>query len=165
MRQNAAPTSLSIKIVTSLTLLLTGGLLIGSFFYLELLWVGILLVIVVLLCFYSAPIAYELHGKQLLIISRSNKKVFGPVLKCSLVGDEKPAFSLRLWGNGGVFAGTGIFWNKKYGVFRAYVTTGKKSNLILVETPESKVIITPESPKEFLAWVNSSSGIKGVGDK
>ncbi len=161
MRQNAAPTCLSIKIVTSLVLLLTGGMLIGSFFYLELLWAGIFLVIIVLFCYLSAPIAYELNGNQLIIITRLSKKIFGPVLECSLIGDEKPSFSFRLWGNGGLFAGTGIFWNKKYGVFRAYVTTGKKSNLTLVETPESKVIITPESPKEFLAWVNSSNNING----
>ncbi|MBT8358140.1 MAG: PH domain-containing protein [Deltaproteobacteria bacterium] len=87
------------------------------------------------------------------------KKVFEPVLKCSLIGEEKPSFSLRLWGNGGLFAGTGIFWNKKYGVFRAYVSTGERSNLILIETPQSKVILTPESPKEFLAWANSSNNI------
>lgn len=159
MRHNIAPASLSIKIVTSLILLLTGGILVGSFFYFELLWVGIFLAIITLLSFLLAPIAYELNGNQLTIISRLNKKVFGPVLKCSLIGDEKPSFSIRLWGNGGVFAGTGIFWNKKYGIFRAYVSTGRKEKLILIETPREKVIITPESPKDFLAMTESSSNI------
>ncbi len=159
MRQNVAPTCLTIKIVTSFILLLTGVMIIGTFFILELLWAGIILTIVVIYCYLSAPIAYELTGNQLTIISRMGKKIFGPVLKCSLIGEEKPSFSLRLWGNGGLFAGTGIFWNKKYGVFRAYVSTGKRSNLTLIETPESKVILTPESPREFLAWANSSNNI------
>ncbi len=161
MRQNVAPTCLSIKIVTSLILFLTGGMLIGAFFTLELLWAGTILAIIALFCYLSAPIAYELVGNQLSVISRFNKKVFGPVIKCSLIDEEKPSFSLRLWGNGGLFAGTGIFWNKKYGVFRAYVSTGERSNLILIDTPESKIIITPESPKEFLACANSSSNING----
>jgi len=159
MRQNVAPTCLTIKIVTSFVLLLTGVMIIGAFFIFELLWAGIILTIVVIYCFLSAPIAYELNGNQLTIISRMGKKVFDPVLKCSLIGEEKPSFSLRLWGNGGLFAGTGIFWNKKYGVFRAYVSTGERSNLTLIETPESKVILTPENPKEFLAWANSSNNI------
>lgn len=157
MRQNVAPTSLSVKIVTSLILFLTGGLFIGAFFIHKLLWPGTILAVVDLFCYLSAPIAYELNGNQLTIISRSGKKVFGPILKCSLIGEEKPVFSLRLWGNGGLFAGTGIFWNKKYGVFRAYVSTGERSTLTLIETPESKVIITPESPKEFLAYANASN--------
>ena len=151
MRHNVAPASLSIKIVTGLILLLTGGMLAGAFFIPVLLWGGLFLVIIDVFCYLSAPIAYEFNGNKLMVISRMDKKIFGPVLSCSLIGEEKPAFSIRLWGNGGLFAGTGIFWNKKYGVFRAYVSTGERSKLTLIETPNSKVIITPENPKDFLA--------------
>ena len=162
MKQNRAPTGLSIKIITSLILLLTGGMLMGAFFRPGLLWGGIILGIIVLFCYLSAPVAYGLNGNQLIIISRSNKKVFGPVLKGSLIEEEKPSFGLRLWGNGGLFAGTGIFWNKKYGIFRAYISTGARSYLILIETPATKVIISPEKPEEFVACVNSSNSIKGT---
>ncbi len=79
MRQNIAP-SLSIQIIASLILILTIGMLIGAFFYLELLWAGILLALIALYCYLSAPIAYELNSRQLTIVSRMNKKVFGPVL-------------------------------------------------------------------------------------
>jgi hypothetical protein len=150
MRQKVAPTCLSIKIVTSIVLLLTAAMFVGALFDIALLWAGIFLTVIVLLCYQSAPIAYELNSDQLTVIFRMGKKVFGPVLKCSIVGEDKPPFSVRLWGNGGLFAGTGIFWNKKYGVFRAYVSTGDKLNLVLVETPETKVIISPERPGEFL---------------
>ena len=57
-------------------------------------------------------------------------------------------------GKWGLFAGTGIFWNKKYGIFRAYVTTGSKSNLVLVDTPATRVVITPEYPDQFVAHGN-----------
>jgi hypothetical protein len=162
MKQNVAPTGLSIKIITSLILVLTGGMLIGAIFKPGLLWGGIILAIIVLFCYLSAPIAYELNGIHLTVISRINKKVFGPIRKGSFVDNEKPSFGLRLWGNGGLFAGTGIFWNKKYGIFRAYISTGVRSNLILIETSATKIIISPEKPEEFIACANSSDTGKAL---
>ncbi|MCH6566052.1 MAG: hypothetical protein IH811_09295 [Proteobacteria bacterium] len=44
--------------------------------------------------------------------------------------------------------------NKKYGIFRAYVTTGAKSHLVLVDTPATRVVITPEDPDQFIAHVS-----------
>ena len=119
MKQNVAPICLSIKIITFLILLITIGLFIGALFEPRLLWAGSVFAIIVVLCYLSAPIAYELNGDQLAIITRSCKKIFAPVQKCSFVYENKPSFGLRLWGNGGLFAGTGIFWNRKYGIFRA----------------------------------------------
>lgn len=150
MKQYVAPTCLSIKIITLFILLLTLGMFIGAFFDPGLLWGGIILTVIVVFCYLSAPVAYELNGRQLAIVTRISKKIFGPVLMCLTVSEEKPSFGLRLWGNGGLFAGTGIFWNKKYGIFRAYVTTGKRSNLILVHTPKTKVLISPENPDQFV---------------
>jgi len=154
MKQNVAPTSLSIKIITLLVLLMTIGMFIGALYEPRLLWAGIVLAVVVVLCYLSAPVAYEIKGDQLLIITRIGNKTFGPVTGYSFVYDDKPSFGIRLWGNGGLFAGTGIFWNKKYGIFRAYVTTGSKSHLVLVDTPTTRVVITPKSPDQFVAHGN-----------
>jgi len=150
MKQKVAPASLSIKIITLLILLMTAGMFIGAYFEPTLVWAGTVLAIVVVLCYLSAPVAYEIKGGQLSIITRIGNKIFGPVTRCSFVYDDKPSFGIRLWGNGGLFAGTGIFWNKKYGIFRAYVTTGSKSHLVLVETPATRVVITPENPDQFM---------------
>jgi hypothetical protein len=157
MKLNVAPTCLSIKIITLFVLLLTLGMFIGAFFEPGFLWAGIALVVIVVFCYLFAPIAYELNGSQLAIVTRISKKMFGPVLKCSTIHEEKPSFGLRLWGNGGLFAGTGIFWNKKYGIFRAYVTTGDRKNFIIVDTPTTKILITPEKPDQFVTYVNSSN--------
>jgi len=154
MKQDVAPTSLSIKILTLLVLLMTIGMLIGSVYEPGLLWAGTVLAVVVLFCYLSAPVAYEIKGDQLLIITRIGNKTFGPITRCSFVYDDKPSFGIRLWENGGLFAGTGIFWNKKYGIFRAYVTTGSKSHLVLVDTPATRVVITPGSPDQFVAHGN-----------
>ncbi len=150
MKQKVAPASLSIKIITLLILLMTAGMFIGAYYEPRLVWAGIVLAIVVVLCYLSAPVAYEINGGHLSIITRIGNKIFGPVTRCSYVYDDKPSFGIRLWGNGGLFAGTDIFWNKKYGIFRAYVTTGSKSHLVLVETPATRVVITPENPDQFV---------------
>ena len=154
MKQDVAPTSLSIKIITLLVPLMTIGMLIGAVYEPRLLWAGTVLAVVVLFCYLSAPVAYEIKGDQLLIITRIGNKTFGPITRCSFVYDDKPSFGIRLWENGGLFAGTGIFWNKKYGIFRAYVTTGSKSHLVLVDTPATRVVITPRSPDQFVAHGN-----------
>jgi len=150
MKQRVAPMSLSIKIVTGFILLLTLAIFIGAIYEPALVWAALFLAFIVLFCYLYAPVAYVLDDKQLVIIRRINRKTFAPVIKCTSIENDKPSFGLRLWGNGGLFAGTGIFWNRKYGVFRAYVTTGKRAYLVLVETPKDKVIITPEYPEQFL---------------
>ncbi|GBF29018.1 hypothetical protein MnTg03_00583 [bacterium MnTg03] len=154
MQQNVAPASISIKFITLLILLMTAGMFIGAYYEPRLVWAGIVLTLLVVFCYLTAPVAYEIKGDQLLVITRIGHKIFGPVTGCSFVYDDKPSFGIRLWGNGGLFAGTGIFWNKKYGIFRAYVTTGAKSHLVLVDTPATRVVITPEDPDQFIAHVS-----------
>ncbi len=151
MKQRVAATSLSIKVVTVFILLLTLVMIIAAIFISALIWAAITLIIIVVLCYLYAPVAYVLEKNQLVVIRRINRKIFGPVIKCSSIEHDKPSFGIRLWGNGGLFAGTGIFWNKQYGIFRAYVTTGKRAHLVLVETATDKIIISPEYPEQFLA--------------
>jgi len=156
MRQKTAITSTSIKILTAFILLLTLAMLISALFESVLIGPGIFLSLVVLLAYLNAPVAYELNGHQLFVVYKFKRKSFGPVVNCVSVADDKPSFSIRLWGNGGLFAGTGIFWNKKYGIFRAYVTTGKKQDLLFVETEQTKVIISPMHPDQFSDAIRKS---------
>ena len=84
------------------------------------------------------------------------QKVFPAVTRCSTL-TARPPMGLRLWGNGGLFAGTGIFWNQAYGVFRAYVTSARYQDYVLVETRTRKVLISPENPEEFVrTWASSA---------
>jgi len=47
-----------------------------------------------------------------------------------------------------VFAATGIYWNRQFGVFRAYVTDQKK--LVVVELQNGKrVVISPANTEEW----------------
>lgn len=77
---------------------------------------------------------------------------FSNVTACRFIEDKVP-FTVRLWGNGGVFAGMGIFWNSRFGVFRMYVTNTKQKEFVLVETESQIVIISPENPQVFIdSW-------------
>jgi hypothetical protein len=150
MKQTAAKTSLEIRIITLMVLLGTAAFLVASAFDLWFLAPGAFVGLVSVLCYLFAPVSYELSGGRLTVFSRVGRREFGPVVGCSQVPERIPFATIRLLGNGGLFAGTGIFWNRTYGVFRAYVTSSRHSDMVLVETETRKILISPEDPKTFV---------------
>jgi Bacterial PH domain len=149
MRYPAAPVSRSIKIITAFVMLLSAVLILVSVYDAALLIAGILLVLLSLGAYLRAPVAYDLSDGRLTVLYRWGKRRFGPVVNCSRIDASFP-MAIRLWGNGGLFAGTGIFWNRTLGIFRAYVTRGKPSELVLVRTANRPVLISPENPARFI---------------
>ena len=156
MTQASAPMSPAIKFITGLVLVMTVVFLIAGLKVCGLLLGGAALATVVFFCYLYAPVAYELTGDQLTVRFRMGQKVFPGVTGCATL-TARPPMGLRLWGNGGLFAATGIFWNKAYGVYRAYVTSARYQDYILVVTRTRKVLISPENPAEFVrAWASSA---------
>lgn len=149
MQQPAAPMSPAIKMVTGVVLLMTAGCLAAALFAPLFFLLGLVVGAVALCCYLFAPVAYELYGGRLTVHFRLGQKVFGPVVRCAPVA-ARPPWGLRLWGNGGLFACTGIFWNKSYGVFRAYLTSARCQDQVLVETGRRKILISPQNPEEFV---------------
>jgi hypothetical protein len=140
---------MTIKIVTGFVLALTAVFFVLSRIRAELGIAGFILAVLSLGCYLRAPVAYDLSNSELTVVYRLGERRFKPVVNCSLIA---PPFSIaiRLWGNGGLFAGTGIFWNRSYGIFRAYVTRAKPSEMVLVETERQKILISPEHPGRFV---------------
>jgi hypothetical protein len=159
MQQVAADRSLSIRIVTSFVLVLIGGLLIASVYH-PMLWFGAgILILVCLACYLLAPVGYALDDHRLTVYSHVHSKQFDSVVRCARIDQPNPWkmwVGIRLFGNGGLFAGVGIFWNRMFGIFRAYVTSARYSDLVLVETTKRKILISPRDPKAFVeAWESS----------
>jgi len=156
MTQATAPMSTAIKIITGIVLVMTAAILLAAVKVYCLLLGGAVLATVVFFCYLYAPIAYELTGDQLTVQFRMGQKVFQAVTRCeTLTG--RPPMGLRLWGNGGLFAGTGIFWNKSFGIYRAYVTSARYQDYVLVTTRTQRVLISPENPEEFVkTWASSA---------
>jgi hypothetical protein len=156
MTQATAPMSAAIKFITGIVLVMTVALLIAGLKVCGLLLGGAILGAVVGLCYLFAPVAYELTGDQLTVRFRVGQKVFPEVTGCQTL-TARPPMGLRLWGNGGLFAATGIFWNQAFGIFRAYVTSARYQDYVLVETRTRKVLISPENPEHFVRdWASSA---------
>ena len=163
MTQASAPMSPAIKVITGFMLVMMASMLLIGVQFGALLWGSALLAAVTLFCYLYAPIAYELTGDELTVRFRLGQKVFPAVTGCSTLS-ARPPMGLRLWGNGGLFAATGIFWNQAYGVYRAYVTSARYQDYVLVATRTQKVLISPENPADFVkAWSSSAPAAPALG--
>lgn len=149
MRYSTAPMCGTIKSVTGLVMVLGAGFAVASFWVTPLVLGAVLIFVVSLVCYLKAPVAYEITRVGLTVEFRQGRKSFGPIVKIASA-EEPPGQSIRLWGNGGLFAGTGIFWNSKWGRYRAYITSTKRAYYLMVETPDQKVLISPEDPAQVL---------------
>ena len=110
--------------------------------------IPLLLGLIALACYLRAPVSYEITPDNRLVVTfRWGSRQFAPVKSFHRARARVP-FALRLWGNGGVFAATGIYWNRAFGVFHAYVTDQKK--LVVVELQNGKkVVISPANTEEW----------------
>jgi hypothetical protein len=62
--------------------------------------------------------------------------------------------SLRLFGNGGLFAISGWFWNRRIGRFRAYATDPERAVLLRYRDGR-KVMVTPHDVQHFIVRVRN----------
>src|SRR5664280_2873735 len=69
--------------------------------------------------------------------------------------------SLRLFGNGGLFAITGIFQSKALGRYRAFVTNPKQAVVLRYET---RVVLSPADPDALLGHLRLVSPGTVVGE-
>ena len=96
---------------------------------------------------------YALAGQELEI------ERFGWVTRLSLVGLESVASdsqafvgTSRVWGNGGLFALTGLYWNRRLGRFRAWATDPARS--VVLKFADRTVVLTPDDPRRFVSDVS-----------
>lgn len=66
--------------------------------------------------------------------------------------------SLRLFGNGGLFSFSGLFWNRSLGRFRAFVTD--LDSTVVLQWPDRTVVVSPNHPERF---VNAVRAITATG--
>jgi hypothetical protein len=131
--------------------LLTVGFLAGSLYSPRL-----LLALISFVCYLTAPVSYELTDNRLTVFTHLGSRDFGPVLRCAPV-EGSIWWGVRVFGNGGMFAGTGYYWTPRYGFFQAYVTTARRSEMVMVDTPTRRVLISPENADEFIASCAAAS--------
>lgn len=112
-------------------------------------WTMCLLPLSVLVC--SAPFmvrGYSVTGDGL-IIHRLGWDTFQSLenLVSATPDPEAMKNSLRLWGNGGLFAFCGLFRNHKLGNYRAYATDHARS--VVLQFTDRVIVVTPDDPQQF----------------
>jgi hypothetical protein len=65
--------------------------------------------------------------------------------------------SLRIFGNGGLYAVTGLFQNGTLGRYRAFVTDQKRAVVLFL--PERTIVLSPEDPGAFLEQLRVLNGV------
>jgi len=150
MKSKTAPMSLSIRVLTSVVIIMMIILFIYAIYDHGNLIPALLLFIITFFCWVFAPSSYEIKDKKLIIHLNGLKKEYGTIKSISKLDRPISYLGIRLFGNGGLFCGAGIFWAKSMGIFRAYVTRVSYKDMILVETEKYKILITPEDPEKFL---------------
>jgi hypothetical protein len=65
--------------------------------------------------------------------------------------------SLRLAGNGGLYACTGLFRNKRLGLYRAFVTDLNRCDVLRL--PKRPIVVSPDRPEEFVGAVKAAAGL------
>ena len=66
------------------------------------------------------------------------------------------AWSLRLFGNGGLFSISGLFRNRTLGNYRAFATYPKRA--VVLAFAGRKIVVTPENPEMFLRELGTLKG-------
>jgi Bacterial PH domain len=72
------------------------------------------------------------------------------------------AGSVRLFGNGGMFAVSGWFWNRRIGRYRAYVTDPARA-VLLRYRDGAQVVLTPHDVQHFIVKVKTlAASARGI---
>jgi hypothetical protein len=87
-----------------------------------------------------------------LIIHRPLKNKLIPlndIARGRMIEKGELKWTIRTFGNGGLFGYTGHFTNRKLGAMRWYAT--RRNDAVLLQTTEGKkILLTPDEPEAFL---------------
>ena len=160
IQQFTAPWALSLKIITTVSVLfLTGIPLVGTFTGPRESAVWVLLMIVMPLAILIGSLLCLIRDYHLvpgnLIIRRLlwNTQIDLSDLVSAEVDPAAMDRSMRTFGNGGLFCFAGAFRNRKLGAYRALATDPKRS--VILRFAEKIVIVTPDRPDAFVPAIEN----------
>jgi hypothetical protein len=120
----------------------------------RLLVVGVPLLILALAALWTVR-GYELGGGSLSIqrgFWRTRVSLAG--LLSASTDAQALRSSLRLFGNGGLFSFSGLFWNRRLGRFRIFATDPARAVVLRFE--HRTIVVTPDRPGDFVAAVRDA---------
>ena len=110
--------------------------------------------------FAFGPSGYSFDGHHLVVHRRawSPARVSLSGLNAATVSPDAMRWSLRTFGNGGVFGFTGWFYNTRLGRYRAWVTDPGKA--IVLEFPDQTIVVSPRHPHLFVDELRERTGVE-----
>jgi hypothetical protein len=151
MKHYRAPWSTSLLVVSSLATALCAGIAIGMVWNDRgmLRWLALLPLALVLGSALFTVRGYTVTADDILV-----QRLFWTT-RLPLAGLQSARFepgamrwSIRTFGNGGLFSFTGFFRNKLLGAYRAFVTDSRRT--VVLRYAGRTVVISPGAPEEFV---------------
>lgn len=150
-----APWSRSLKTASTVSIVLLALIAVaGTFGLPPRLWPARVLmialpVIVLAIAYPSIVSGYALSTSALEVRRPFWSNTFALAELAAVAGDPE-AFrgALRLFGNGGLFSFTGLFWTRKLGLFRAFATDPARA--VVLKFAKRTIVITPDDPLRFI---------------
>lgn len=122
--------------------------------------VTLLLVAVYVFSYLFRVTGYELNGQSLIIFRPIRNRVIPltEILRVGQVEKKSLRWSLRTFGNGGLFGYYGKFYNPTFGTMTWYAS--RRSNALLMQTTNSEnILITPDEPEAFLGLLAKNRSV------
>lgn len=114
-----------------------------------------ILPIIIIFLYCQMVVSINVEKYSLTIERRNYKQVvilFSDIKSIQQIPNEDMRFSVRTFGNGGMFGYTGKYYNRKQGSMTWYCT--QRKNYIMIEKNDGKkIVFTPDLPNEFLSEV------------
>jgi hypothetical protein len=100
----------------------------------------------------------------LLEIRRSGWTTRVPLGGLRSVGDATDLIrgSIRVAGNGGLYAFTGWYWNRSLGRYRVWLNDARRA--VLLDLGHRRVVVAPQDPAAFMEAIREASGL-GLGNE
>ena len=156
MKHYEAPWSTSLIVMSALTTVLLLGVSAGAWweahmghYPVPLRW-GMLLPLVLLFgCALFTIRGYSLSSDSILV----HRLLWSTALprtglESAEVDLEAMRGSLRTFGNGGAFSFTGLYYNKRLGSYRAFVTDPHRT--VVLRYANRRVVLSPATPEDFI---------------
>lgn len=152
------------RTVTYILLVITGSLVlltIASIIGIDIFWVELpipltcILSVLIISIYVYKPLLYEV-GISEVVIKRFVGDLtfqFKDIQEIKLLGREQLSWTLRTFGNGGLFGYTGKYWNRKLGSMDWYATQ-RHQGILLILKNNKKVFVTPDQPQHMFNQIN-----------
>lgn len=114
-----------------------------------------------------APLPFMVRGYRLtdrhILVQRAGWSTRLPLAGLTEVRGEPEGLrrAVRLFGNNGLYAITGWYWNRRLGRFRAYATDGDRV-VLLRYADGTKIVVTPDDVQHFIVRTRTLARLGAV---